>query len=404
MTDLFDENLPLSENLTISQEFIQQVRDLLEHLYDFPYLQKQTLVLPSREPGSPLLEIAGQKARKLLLEALETIGGEKSLAFRSSQARYYNLLRLHYIEGMAITDVARELGLSQRQTYRDLRASDERIATIVWANLVKQVDKPEAAPAAEPEGGSPQPGLQIQSVNLNELIANICEIVRPLAASRSVEIAIHLPEDSITTSTDPVVARQVITGLLSMTIQKALPHPVQISLASDGKVHALRFAFQSASLPEKAADPSIGLYAQSLGWQISQRVDGAQVDIPISIHSHQRTCLVIDDHPGFVDLIERYVDGAKIQVITAEDGTKGIELAQKLKPDVILLDVMIPEMDGWQVLQRLRSTGATGAIPVIICSVFYDPDLALTLGAVDVLKKPIRKEDLFAALQKINLV
>jgi CheY-like chemotaxis protein len=88
----------------------------------------------------------------------------------------------------------------------------------------------------------------------------------------------------------------------------------------------------------------------------------------------------------------------------ANNGPKGIELAQQLQPNVIILDVMIPEMDGWEILQRLRSTPATKAIPVVICSVFYDPELAFTLGAVDVLKKPVRKEDLVAALKKINIL
>jgi CheY-like chemotaxis protein len=88
----------------------------------------------------------------------------------------------------------------------------------------------------------------------------------------------------------------------------------------------------------------------------------------------------------------------------ANNGPKGIELAQQLQPNAIILDVMIPEMDGWQILQRLHSTPATRAIPVVVCSVFYDPELAFTLGAVDVLKKPVRKEDLAAALKKIGIL
>ncbi len=96
-----------AEHLTISPAFIQQIRDFLEHLYDFPYQQRQTLVLATAETGFPSFEVAGPKVRKLLLDALEKIGEEKSLAFRSSQARFYNLLRLHYIEGMAVSDASR---------------------------------------------------------------------------------------------------------------------------------------------------------------------------------------------------------------------------------------------------------------------------------------------------------
>ena len=93
-----------------------------------------------------------------------------------------------------------------------------------------------------------------------------------------------------------------------------------------------------------------------------------------------------------------------VHIVMANDGSQGIELAQQLQPNVIILDVMMPGMDGWQILQRLHSTPATKAIPVVICSVFYDPELAFTLGAADVLKKPVRKEDLVVALKKISIL
>lgn len=411
-----------NENLTISPDFIQQIRDFLEHLYDFSYQQKQTLVITPADTGLPVYEIAGPKVRKLLLDALEKIGMEKNLAFRSSQARFYNLLRLHYIEGMTVNDAASELGLSPRQTYRDLRSADEIIASIVWNQLTEQIANEEANPGSAPAPASPftdtatvksteqQPSQQFQPTNLNELVTAICEVVRPLAASRSVSLNLLLPDRPVVISTNAMVARQVITGLLSMAIQKALPPPLEIMLLDNGKEYALRLTFRSAlpvtgSRSEKFADPSIGLYAQNLGWQISQQSKPDQkVEIVVTMQTHLRTCLIIDDHPGFVELLERYVDNSEIQITTADNGLKGIEIARQINPDVIILDVMIPEMDGWQVLQHLHSAPATKSIPIIVCSVFYDPDLALTLGAADVLKKPFRKEDLVTALKKLHIL
>jgi len=414
MTHSFD------ENLTISPEFIQQIKNFLDHLYDFPYQQKQTLVIPA-ETGEPLLEIAGPKVRKLLLDALEKIGEEKSLAFRSSQARYYNLLRLHYIEGMGVNDVARELGLSQRQTYRDLRAADEVIASVVWSQLVEQMSSAEtaataAAPATATAAAAPEPPAEtaeqppLQPTNLNELVTTVFDIVRPLAASHQVELLLSLPERPAVVPTYPMVARQVITGLLSMAVQKALPHPLEITLSASGRECTLRLSFRAAPsaggpMPERFADPSIGVYAQNLGWRITDQVKaGQQVEIEVAMQTYRRTCLIIDDHPGFVDLMERYMDSSVVHIASADTGPKGIELARQLHPDVIILDIMIPEMDGWQVLQTLHSAPATKSIPIIVCSVFYDPNLAQTLGAADVLKKPIRKEDLVTALKKFKIL
>lgn len=69
-------------------------------------------------------------------------------------------------------------------------------------------------------------------------------------------------------------------------------------------------------------------------------------------------------------------------------------------PDVILLDVMMPHQDGWQVLQRLQAQVGTQHIPVIVCSVFDDPELARSLGAVDFLPKPVSRLQLLRALSR----
>jgi len=394
------------ENLTVSPAFVQQVRDLLEHLYDFVYLQKQTLVLPASQAGRPMLEVPGQKARKLLLDALEKIGEEKSLSFRSSQARLYNLLRLHYIEGMAVQEVAQELGLSQRQTYRDLRSGDEHIASIVWTHLINRQLMSEAIASTEaaPETGQLQMEPQFQPTNLNELVSMVCSVVKPLATLRSIEFEIHLPDEPVIIPTDTMIARQVITGLLSLAIQQALSGPLVVHLIPQADSCLLQLVIRATGDAEKRPDPSIGRYAQNLGWTLYQQADAGQVEIAVKIHTRHRTCLVIDDHQGFVELLERYVADYNVQIVMANDGPQGIELAQQLQPNVIILDVMMPGMDGWQILQRLHSTPATKAIPVVVCSVFYDPELAFTLGAVDVLKKPVRKEDLVVALEKISIL
>jgi len=391
------------ENQTISPDFIQQVRDLLEHLYDFPFLQKQILVLPSSETGQPLPEIAGQKARRIVLDAIEKIGVEKGLSFRSSQGRIYNLLRLHYIEGMAIQQVAQELGLSQRQTYRDLRYGDVRIASIVWENLASlqpTVGSAEMVPEASQLWLEPQ----FQPTDLNELIRVVCDTVRPLAALRSVSLDLHLPARPVIIPTDAMIARQVITGLLSLAIQQALTGPVGVYLLLKGDDYLLQIAFHPTGTLENKTDPSVNLYAQNLGWSLHQQEGADQVEIAVKINTRQQTCLIIDDHQEFIELLERYLAGYALHIVAANNGPKGIELAQQLQPKVILLDVMVPEMDGWQILQRLHSTPATRAIPVVICSVFYDHDLAITLGAVGVLKKPVRKEDLVAILKKISIL
>jgi excisionase family DNA binding protein len=88
------------------------------------------------------------------------------------------------------------------------------------------------------------------------------------------------------------------------------------------------------------------------------------------IPTHGPVILVIDDNEGLVALLERYLTGQNCRVVGATDSREGLLLAQKLQPDAVVLDVMMPGMDGREVLQRLRATLLKRDMPIIICSVF----------------------------------
>jgi CheY-like chemotaxis protein len=91
-------------------------------------------------------------------------------------------------------------------------------------------------------------------------------------------------------------------------------------------------------------------------------------------------------------------------VVVAVNGEEGLRLAQEVLPDAIVLDVMMPEMQGWEVLQRLHSDPPTASIPVVVCSVINNPELAEALGASLFLPKPVSRLDVLNALRKFGVV
>ena len=99
--------------------------------------------------------------------------------------------------------------------------------------------------------------------------------------------------------------------------------------------------------------------------------------------------LVIDDDPDVRDLLQRALTKDGFRVQTASDGPQGLRLARQLKPAVITLDVMMPEIDGWHVLTTLKADPELAQIPVIIVSMVDDKNLGFALGAADYLPKPI---------------
>jgi CheY-like chemotaxis protein len=114
--------------------------------------------------------------------------------------------------------------------------------------------------------------------------------------------------------------------------------------------------------------------------------------------------LVIDDNEGLLRLVERFLQGQACRVIATRHGQEGLRLAQELVPDVVILDVMMPEMDGWELLQRLRTHPRTAGIPVIVCSVIKDPNLARSLGASLFLPKPVSREEIMTGLRRLGLL
>ena len=112
--------------------------------------------------------------------------------------------------------------------------------------------------------------------------------------------------------------------------------------------------------------------------------------------------LVIDDEAAQRELMTRFLERRGYAVLTAANGRDGLELARKALPRVILLDVMMPEMDGWSVLSALKQDEATTDIPVVMVSFVADPGMSEALGAADALPKPVDWGKLERMMEKLR--
>jgi CheY-like chemotaxis protein len=109
--------------------------------------------------------------------------------------------------------------------------------------------------------------------------------------------------------------------------------------------------------------------------------------------------LIVDDHAETTDLLARYVEGTPYRVVACHDPRRALEVALAQRPLLVLLDVMMPEVDGWEVLMRLKQHEATAGLPVYVCTVLDQSELALSLGADGFLRKPITRQALLGVLE-----
>jgi CheY-like chemotaxis protein len=110
--------------------------------------------------------------------------------------------------------------------------------------------------------------------------------------------------------------------------------------------------------------------------------------------------LVIDDDPAQRELMQRFLRKEGFQVRAARGGREGLRLARQARPVAITLDVMMPGMDGWSVLEELKADAALREIPVIMLTMVDDPERGFALGAADYATKPVNRLRLSKILRK----
>jgi CheY-like chemotaxis protein len=206
--------------------------------------------------------------------------------------------------------------------------------------------------------------------------------------------------------------RQALINLLSHALD-TIPYQGELTLQAtggQGKVRLEIFESGVGAPGERAQPPvkreGVGLaVAETLieaqGGQLALDSGAGHWRASLLLPNHREvTILVVDDNENLIALFQRYLGGHKIAVIGATSGQQAIISAWQHNPQLIILDVMMPHQDGWEVLQLLLDNPATQAVPIIICSVLNEAELALAMGASDYITKPISQTTLLEVLRR----
>jgi CheY-like chemotaxis protein len=118
----------------------------------------------------------------------------------------------------------------------------------------------------------------------------------------------------------------------------------------------------------------------------------------------QPLALVIEDSAQAAELLRLYIESAGYRVEIARNGSDAVDMAKRLHPHVITLDLMLPGKDGWQVMKELKRHPLCKHIPVIIVSIVDEKNLGFSLGAVEYFVKPVNREELVQALDRVHIL
>jgi CheY-like chemotaxis protein len=102
--------------------------------------------------------------------------------------------------------------------------------------------------------------------------------------------------------------------------------------------------------------------------------------------------LAIEDNVDTLQLWTRYLQNTRFCLVGVNDPAGAFDAAREQRPNLIVLDLMMPEIDGWKLLGQLRHHPLTAGIPVIVCTVLPQEELALSLGASAFMRKPVTRD------------
>src|SRR4029077_8352494 len=140
-----------------------------------------------------------------------------------------------------------------------------------------------------------------------------------------------------------------------------------------------RVALRSTSRITKGSVFTLSLPVRAL---VSPAPEPAQVVFTNGQHAGPLV-LVVEDDPAAAELMTRQLASAGYRTEFARTGAQALERAIELQPAAITLDIILPEVDGWEVMTRLKSDDRTSGIPIVVVSVVDNPELGLALGAID---------------------
>jgi len=417
--------------MSSQDEFLSQIRDALNHLYDYHYLESHPLALRYWPEV-----IRGRSGRaewfnRLLLESIEELSPPDVPSRDTSRARFYSLLVYRYVEEWPLPEIMRELGYSRSQFFREQRKAVAMLASVLREKLpsaarLASSSNHRAGPREELSRQTPSLTQQDdvlhaeasrvlarrEAVGPAEVVQGVLETISSLAEQHGVTWVCALDPGLPSIYGSRILLLQVFLKGLSSLISQ--PSAQQVCVR-------MRYARQrlttelitrlspsnyrsdnAAGRPVPNLEPVRRLVEMVGGhWQGIEVSPGdytCYFDLPAG---SRKTLLVIEDNEGIIRVFRGYLAGHDYQVVGVTTGDEALRLAREVNPTAITLDIMMPTQDGWEILQALKNDLATRHIPVIICSVLADPGLALSLGAIAYLSKPVTQADLLAALDSL---
>ena len=299
--------------------------------------------------------------------------------------------------------------------------------------------------------------LFLERFDVAEMLRDAADTVQQLMSSRAIGFEVNIPEGLGIVRADETKLRQTTLNLLSNAAKftheggvtlsaerferedapwlRVAVRDTGIGITPENLEHIFEeFTQADASTTQNYGGTGLGLtisrrFCQMMGGDISAASTPGEgstftIEIPAKVDALEAArasletgpgaviepetdgqgplVLIVEDDPNARELLARTLDREGYRVAQAVDGNQGLELAAKLRPAAITLDVMMPDMDGWTVLRSLKADPVLRDIPIVMVSILADQAMGYALGANDYLQKPVDRATLLTTVRRLT--
>ncbi len=405
--------------------FINSLRTALNNLYDPYELQRNPLqfILAGQTTES------GIDVKQILINAINALMPDERTPYQTKAWKVYELLSYRFIDQLEQKETARTLLVSLRTLQRlspeaveilaEKIAADFHITLTTTENEMAGSDKAHDEATSQNDTWSNETSAlktrnKNSSTDNRQLIKEIADILRPINSQGQNQVRINHPEESWFIPGQITFLRQAVLTAVSSFQRAKTGLDIVISTSREGSQGIVTISGKGLIPDVNEIGPFIHPDAVNIITKLMADVNGtAEVDLPTPSQAviilklpvvNRLNILMVDDNADAIKLAGRYLDQSLFTLTGIQDPEQVMPEINKNKPFLIILDIMLPNIDGWMLLGQIRRNPVSAAIPVIVSTILPQEDLAVSLGANGFIRKPYTQEQLLSVLEDYMLM
>ncbi|MBN1811509.1 MAG: response regulator [Anaerolineae bacterium] len=395
------------------EQFRQELRDGLNHLHNPDYQPSELLCTVL---GCDLQGGAGAVQSEIIqvIEGLEPPAGTPSSA---RVQRDFDILHHRFVLKLTQEETAERLHMSVRSTRRAQREATHALARLLWEhNLAREVSAEETKgpqnttadiPAVDWRSQVRQDMASLKKdapgsvADVKETINYAVEIERSLTARHGISLQVGNVQPSLVAATHPSALRQILIMAIAELARGAASGTITIDATLEAERIQITLTGPTPKGNGLLSGDLIGEILAAQGGSVEVGTEDGRIYLRVEVPSAGKiTVLVIDDNLDIVHFYRRCTTGTRYHIVHAAQGQRTVEAVEAISPDIIVLDIILPDADGWELLTQIHDNPATRSIPIIISSIVREEDLASALGATLYLPKPVKHKEFTQALDQ----